>query len=187
METSLANKKVAVIVANGFAETQMTSPQRALIEAGAKVKVISPEQGLVNGWHETAWGHYFPVDEPIDSALGADFDMLLLPGGKRSIAKLAQTQHTARIVKSFFDAGKPVAAIGDGVGVLALAEKAEGRRVTAAEEVVENLKAGGATVVEDELVHDGNLLTARGADALDGFVDAMLTHFGGGADMQDAA
>ncbi len=187
-DQNLAGKKIAILVANGFAETQLTSPQRALIEAGAKVKVISPEQGLVNGWHDTAWGHYFPVDEQIDSVLGSDYDMLMLPGGKRSIAKLVQTEHTARIIKSIIDAGKPVAAIGDGVGLLAFSERASGRRVTGAEEVLESLEKAGAEIAADEaIVHDGDVLTARDAEALDEFVEAMLNLFAAPEKLQDAA
>ncbi len=186
-EGPLLGKTVAVLVANGFAETQFTAPQKALIAAGAQVKLISNEQGLVNGWHDTAWGHYFPVDAPIEDVLGADFDMLLLPGGYRSVDKLSQTQHTARIIKSIMDANKPVAAIGDGVALLAVAERAQGRRLTCAPEAVERLQEAGAKLAtEEELVVDGSVLTATGAEALEGFVDRVIEHFADQS-LQDAA
>jgi protease I len=74
MDQPLAGKTIAILVANGFEEIEMTEPQRALLKAGATVRLISPEQGLVNGWHGAAWGHYFPVDRGIAEVLGADFD-----------------------------------------------------------------------------------------------------------------
>src|SRR3546814_15118488 len=85
MDHPLAGKTVAILVANGFEELEMTEPQRALLGAGATLKLVSPEQGLVNGWHGKAWGHYFPIDTQISEALAADFDALLVPGGKRGI------------------------------------------------------------------------------------------------------
>src|SRR3546814_4592100 len=99
MDHPLAGKTVAILVANGFEELEMTEPQRALLGAGATLKLVSPEQGLVNGWHGKAWGHYFPIDTQISEALAADFDALLVPGGKRGIEKLAQNPHTKRLLK----------------------------------------------------------------------------------------
>ena len=130
MHKPLAGKNVAVLVASGFEEIQMTDAQKALLALGATVKLIGPES-LANGWHGDSWGHYFPVDAQISATLSADFDMLLVPGGTRSLVKLAQTPHTKRIVSGFVDDQKPVALIGEGVEVLVIADRAEG--VTVAE------------------------------------------------------
>ena len=172
----LAGKKVAILVANGFEELEMTEPQRALLKQGAALKIISPEQGLVNGWHGTAWGHYFPVDKQVGDVLAADFDLLLLPGGDRSVAKLAQNAHTKRIVGSFMDAGKGVAAIGTGVSLLGA--KAKARAITSAPAAAEALKAEGALWSEEEpVVTDRHLVTAQGQDHLPAFIEAMIRVF----------
>lgn len=173
----LAGKKVAILVANGFEELEMTEPQRALLKLGASLKIISPEQGLVNGWHGTAWGHYFPVDKQVGDVLAADFDLLLLPGGDRSVAKLANNPHTRRILGSFMDAGKGVAAIGTGVSLLATAEKAKARTLTSAAASAEALKAQGASWTDEPVVIDRFLVTAQGQDHLEAFVDAVCRTF----------
>lgn len=118
MSKSLPGQKIAILVANGFEQTDFTETQRALIAAGAAVKVISPDQGLVNGWEGQGWGHHFPVDQVLSTALGADFDMLVVPGGARSLEKLKTTAHTRRFFNSFINAGKPVAVFGDVVALL---------------------------------------------------------------------
>src|SRR6202790_2617313 len=100
MHKPLAGKNIAVLVASGFEEIQMTEPQKALLALGATVRLVGPES-LANGWHGAAWGHYFPVDAQISSMLSADYDMLLVPGGTRSLVKLAQNPHTRRIVSAF--------------------------------------------------------------------------------------
>lgn len=187
MDQPLAGKTIAILVANGFEEIEMTEPQRALLKAGATVRVISPEQGLVNGWHGAAWGHYFPVDRGIAEVLGADFDMLVLPGGSRSITKLAQNPHTKRILAGFMDGGKPVAAIGDGVGLLAQVQKAKGRILAAPEGARDALVEAGATIAEEPVATDKVLVTAQGQDAVGAFVETLLRVFAEAAQVKKAA
>ncbi|MEA1649905.1 DJ-1/PfpI family protein [Nitrospirillum sp. BR 11164] len=177
----LAGKAVAILIANGFEEVEMTEAQRALLRAGAAPKIISPEQGLVNGWHGTSWGHYFPTDKQIGEVLAADFDLLVLPGGERSVAKLAANPHTRRIIGSFMDAGKGVAAINHGVQLLAVAQRLKGRTVTGNEAIRETVEAAGATWVAEEgqnMNIDRQLLTARGPEeVVPEFIETMLRVF----------
>lgn len=187
MDHPLAGKAIAILISNGFEEVEMSEAQRALLKLGATLHVISTEQGLVNGWHGKAWGHYFPVDKQIGEVLAADYDMLVLPGGERSIAKLKQTAHTRRIVGSFMDGGKPVAAIDDGVELIAFAERLKGRTVTGKDASREAVEAAGGVWNEDELVEDRVLLTARGPEQIEAFVQAMTRVFIEASGLRDAA
>jgi protease I len=173
----LAGKTIAILVSNGFEEVQMTEPQRALLAAGAALKIVSTEQGLVNGWHEKAWGHYFAVDVPLSNALAADFDAVLIPGGERGVAKLAANPHTKRILRGFADAGKPIAALGVAPQLLALSERIQGRTVVANDSVRETLEAACAKLVDDTVVVDGNLITARDDLDMPAFKGSIVEHF----------
>lgn len=186
-EQMLAGKNIAILVANGFEEVEMTEPQRALLKAGAKPKVISPEQGLVNGWHGAAWGHYFPTDRHVGEVLAADFDLLVLPGGDRSVAKLAGNPHTRRIIGSFVDAGKGIAAFGKGVELLSLVERIKGRTVTGAESARPALEAAGAVWSDEAMVQDRFLLTAQSNEDMAELVDAMLRNFVAAVEQRKAA
>ncbi len=187
MEKVLVGWTVAIIMASGFEETEMTEAQRALLKAGATVKTISPDQGLANGWHGKGWGHFFPIDLQIGEVLGADFDALVLPGGERSVGKLALNPHTKRIVGHFLDAGKPIAAIDQGVSLLPLARKLGGRALAAPESAREAIEAAGGQRQEEPVVLDGALLTARDVEALPEFVDQLLKLFAEGQQMRKAA
>ena len=160
----LADKNIAILVANGFDENQTTEIQRALTKIQAYAKIISPESGLVNGWQGEAWGHHFHVDAPISEALGSDYDILILPGGERSAAKLRQNLHTRRIVNHFLDANKPIVAVGAGVALLALGGKLAGRTVAAPDNARAELEGAGASVSENDQEADGNLLTLKDAE-----------------------
>ncbi len=186
MTSTVTGKNVAILIANGFDETQMTEIQRALTKAKANVKTIAPEHGVVNGWQGAGWGHYFPVDAQINEALGSDFDMLVLPGGERGIAKLKANLHTRRIVGHFLEAEKPVAAIGAGIGLLALSNKIAQRNLAAPDALHEELAAAGASLSEDEMTIDGFLLTATGED-IAAWVEASLSFFSEVDAVQEAA
>ncbi len=183
----LAGRAVAIMVAGGFEEIEMTEPQRALLKAGATLKIISPDQGVVNGWHEKGWGHFFPVDRHINSVLGSDFDMLVLPGGERSVLKLQDNPHTKRIVGHFLEAGKPIAAIGQGVSLLTTSGKLKNRRISGAASAQDRVEAAGGVWDESGLVTDGVMITTVGGEDLSAFVAEMLRVFGTASEIQEAA
>jgi protease I len=176
MTLKLADKNIAILAANGFDEKHITAIQRALTKAKIAHKIIAPEQGLVNGWQDNSWGHYFTVDTPINTALGSDFDALVLIGGERGAAKLKTNLHTRRIVNHFLEAQKPVAAVGAGVSLLALSPKSADLEVAAPTEFHGELKAAGMTISSEEQIADGTVLTATGA-RIDAWVEAALALF----------
>jgi len=118
MNQSVSGKKVLVLVASGVDESVMVTIQRDLGKAGAQVKAIGAEAGLVNSWNGNGFGLYFPIDVPINQALGADYDVLVVPSGSRSVQKLANTPHSERIISSFVAAQKPMCFIGDAAVLL---------------------------------------------------------------------
>ncbi len=118
MAQLLTGKKVLILVSSGVEEAAMSTIQRELLKEGAVIKTVGTEPGLVNSWNNNAWGLYFPVDIQINQALGADFDLLVIPGGSRSIAKLAANPHAERIVGSFVAARKPACVMDEAVQLL---------------------------------------------------------------------
>ncbi len=173
MTANFAGKMVAILAANGFDENQMTEIQRALTSVKAKFKTVAPENGVVNGWQKDHWGHYFPVDSNISETLGSDYDMLVIPGGERAMAKLKANLHTRRIINHFLDAGKPIAAISAGVSLLALSPKMAGVTVAATEDLHEELIAAGALISEDDYEICGSILTSDGSDSAVWVAEAM--------------
>ncbi|HET6765276.1 MAG TPA: DJ-1/PfpI family protein, partial [Longimicrobiaceae bacterium] len=111
MDGKLSGKKVAILVADGFEQVEMTDPRKALQEAGADTQIVSPADGKVKGWQHTDWGDEFPVDVPLASARADDYDALLLPGGVMNPDHLRIDPQAVQFVKDFFAAKKPVAAI----------------------------------------------------------------------------
>src|SRR5688572_1354452 len=154
MERSLAGKKVAILVADGFEQVELTEPRRALEGAGAQTSIVSPAKGEVQGWHHFDKADRFPVDVPLDAA-GADaFDALLLPGGVANPDQLRMMPEAVAFVRAFFDAGKPVAAICHGLWPLVDARVLGGRTVTSWPSLRSDLVNAGATWVDQQVVTD---------------------------------
>lgn len=155
---------IVLLVANGFDENHMTEIQRTLVKSKIGFTVVAPEQGLVNGWQDNAWGHYFPVDSQIGSIMGSDFDALILIGGERGVEKLKANLHTRRLVNHFLDAEKPIAAIGAGVSLLLLSPKSSNKTVSAQPEMAQSIQDAGLIFSDEPQFVDGNLLTSNGTD-----------------------
>src|SRR3984893_19095860 len=108
---NLKGLKVAILVENGFEQVELVEPRKALDQAGAETQIVSPKNDRVRGWKFTEWGDELPVDVSLDKTRPENFDALLLPGGVINPDKLRMEPKAVEFVKSFFDAGKPVAAI----------------------------------------------------------------------------
>lgn len=173
MTMKLANPSIAILVANGFDEGHITAVQRSMTSAELPYKMIASEQGLVNGWQDNAWGHYFTVDTAISTAMGSDYDCLILVGGALGVNKLKDNPHTRRIVNHFLEAGKPVAAIGEGVELLTLSPKSAGIEVAACEAITDAVNEADMEIVEESQSVDGSVLTSNGSD-VDAWVKSSL-------------
>jgi protease I len=180
MNANLEGKKVAILVADGFEQVELTEPQAALKKAGANSRIVSPAQGKVKGWNKTDWGDEFQVDTPLEAANPEDFDALLLPGGVMNPDTLRRHPKAQQFVKAFFDAGKPVAAICHGPWTLIDAQVVKGRKLTSYESIQTDLKNAGAEWVDQEVVVDNGLVTSRKPDDLPAFNRKMVEEFAEG-------
>ena len=117
-DETLKGLTVAILVTDGFEQVELIEPRKALDQAGAETRVVSPKAGRVRGWKFTDWGDEVRVDAPLDQAKPEDFDALLLPGGVMNPDSLRMAPKDVAFAKAFFDAGKPVAAICHGLGPL---------------------------------------------------------------------
>ena len=161
----LNGMKAAILVANGFNETEMTMFQRGMMEAGAYPKIISVESSLANGWQGSSWGHYFAVDCQLADALSADYDLLIVPGGQRSLDKLKLTAHTRRFIGGFLAAMKPMMLVGDAGLLLAYTGQASGLMMTSTPEAKAALTEAGAVWSDNSPTIHRALVSGVAADA----------------------
>ena len=174
MAEHLDGKRVALLVADGFEQIELTEPKRALGEAGATALIVSPADGRVRGWQHTDWGDRFDVDQSLEYAGEGEYDALVLPGGVMNPDQLRRNERALGFVKAFIDHGKPVAAICHGGWTLIDAGVVEGRRMTSYPSIQTDLKNAGAEWVDEEVVVDNGLITSRNPNDLPAFNTKLI-------------
>jgi protease I len=174
MKKSLKGKRVAVLVTDGFEESEFIKPVEALKEVEAEVVVISPKSGIVKSWTKGNWGKDFPVDRSIEQADSRDYDALVLPGGVMTPDKLRMNEEVVNFVTGFFDDGKPIAAICHGPWTLIETGELKGRKVTSYPSLKTDLMNAGANWVDEEVVVNNGLVTSRKPDDLPAFCEKMI-------------
>jgi protease I len=177
VEKQLEQRRVAILVAEGFEQVEMTEPRKALEAAGAETILVSPERDKVQAFQHHDRGDSFDVQLPLDNALAEDFDALLLPGGALNPDTLRTLPGAVEFVKDFFEQDKPVAAICHAPWTLIEANVVEGRTMTSWPSLRTDLRNAGANWVDREVVEDGNLVTSRKPDDIPAFNEKMLALF----------
>ncbi len=174
MSAELTGKKVAILVADGFEESELSEPKKAFEKVGAKTFIVSPKDGEVKGWSGADWGNKFTVDIPLTKASPEDFDALLLPGGVKNPDTLRIDQDAITFIKGFVDSGKPIAAICHGPWTLIEADGVRGRKMTSWPSIRTDLENAGAEWVDEEVIVDNGLVTSRKPDDIPAFVKKAI-------------
>jgi protease I len=165
---------VAILATDGFEQSELSEPRKALDAAGATTTVVSPKSGKVRGWNHKEWGQEVQVDQLLDQASPQNYDALVLPGGVMNPDSLRMQPKAVAFVKAFFDAGKPVAAICHGPWTIVESGAAKGLRMTSWPSLKTDIANAGAQWVDAEVVVDDNLVTSRKPDDLPAFNREIL-------------
>ena len=180
MSNKLDGVKVAILATDGFEQSELFEPKKALEEAGAEVSIVSLKSGEIKGWNDTDWGKTIEVDLTLAEANADDFDALQLPGGVMNPDKLRMDEKAVAFIKAFFDAGKPVGAICHAPWTLIEAGVVRGKTVTSWASLRTDLENAGAKWVDQEVVVDNGLITSRKPDDSPAFNEKIIEEFAAG-------
>ena len=178
--------KVAILASEGFEESELLEPRKALDQAGAKTSVVSPAQEEVQGWRHFDKGQKVRVDVPLEQADAADFDALMLPGGVANPDQLRVMPKAVEFVRGFFDAGKPIAAICHAPWTLIEVGAVKGRTMTSWPSLKTDLINAGATWVDREVVADNGVVTSRKPADIPAFNAKIIEEFAEGVHARGA-
>lgn len=151
--------KIAAMMANGFEEVEALAVIDILRRESIEIDMVSvadTEDNLVEGAHKIS----VKADKKLTDIDINDYDAIFLPGGMPGTINLENCNELAQAIKDFDENGKMLVAICaapkvfGGLGIL------EGKKATCFPSFEEELK--GATVVDEKVVVDGNIITSRG-------------------------
>ena len=169
--------RVAVMVMDGFEESELTEPVLALKEAGAKVDIISAKHGEVQGFRHHDKGLRVGVDRTFDEIAPEEYDAIMLPGGALNADTTRMEPKVREMIRTFNEAGKPIAAICHAPWELISAGVLRGRRLTSYYTIQDDIRNAGGEWVNQECVVDDNLVTSRQPSDLPTFNREMLALF----------
>lgn len=178
--TSLQGKRVAILSAEGFEQSELLEPKKALEAAGAQVDVVSPQEGQIRAWNKSNWGESVKVDVALQEAQASEYDALLLPGGVINPDKLRTNIKAVEFVRAFVDARKPIGAICHGPQTLIETGAVQGRRMTSWPSLKTDLTNAGAQWVDEEVVTDNGLVTSRKPEDIPAFNRKIIEEFAEG-------
>ncbi len=165
--TYIMSKKIAVVLDNLFEDVEYTSPVEALKSEGHEITVIGKETGTVKGKSEDT---EVQVDKAISDVKPEDFDALLIPGGfSPDMLRGDEQGRFGEFTKHFVQDEKPVFAICHGPQLLIDTDLLKGKKLTSFLSVRKDLENAGATVVDEPVVVDSNIVTSRTPDDLEDF------------------
>ena len=167
-------KRVLILATDGFEQSELLEPRRALEQAGIETVVASPRTGSIKGWNKNNWGESVQVDAALNEIVVDEFDALMLPGGQMNPDSLRLEDEAICLIEEFDEAEKPIAAICHGPSLLVEADIVDGRAVTAWPSIRTDLENAGAQVFDEEVVIDGNLITSRMPEDVDAFTQALI-------------
>lgn len=157
----LHDRKIAILAADGFDESQLFSPKKALEDAGAEVVIVSLKEGEIKSWNQDHWGRSIAVDATVNDSSSEEFDALVIPGGVMNPDTLRQNKNAVNFVKDFINEGKTVASICHGTQVLIETGLTKGRTLTTWPSLKRDLINSGATWKDDEVVVYKGIISSR--------------------------
>lgn len=169
----LSGKRVAVLATDGFEQSELDVPVKALQMCGAHVDIVAPNEGSICGWREENWGEKRQVDKAVTEVSADEYDSLVLPGGVLNSDKLRTLPEAVEFTREFFEQKKPVAAICHGGQLLIEADLVEGRALTSHPSIRVDLENAGAFWEDSSVVVDEGLTTSRSPDDLPDFCEKV--------------
>jgi protease I len=175
--SQLRGKRVAVIATDGFEESELAEPVKALREAGATVEIISEKREAIQGFKHHDKAGKVSVDVTLDEASPQVYDALHLPGGALNADAMRTNSKAQQFIRAMHADHKPMSAICHAPWLLVSAGLVKGRTLTSWPTIADDIRNAGGEWVDREVVVDGSLVTSRGPKDLPAFNREMVQLF----------
>lgn len=179
----LTGKTVAFLLTDGFEDSELTEPWKAVTEHEGEAVLVAPKGGEVMGEK----GHTQTVDRQVADVVADQFDALVLPGGVVNADHLRMDADAVEFAKTFFEQHKPVGVICHGAWILIEAGVVDGRTITSYPSLKTDLTNAGAHWVDQEVVVDAGLVSSRNPDDLPAFCEKVVEEIAEGKHAEQTA
>lgn len=163
--------KIGVLIGSKFEDVEYIKPAQAFKNAGHELTHIGFKEGqIVEGKEEKT---KVRIDKSAIDAETDEYDAIFIPGGC-SPDKLRENEKIVKFTKEFVESGKPVFAICHAPQLLITAKVIEGRDVAGWKSIIVDIRNAGGNYINKEVVEDGNIISSRGPDDIQAFINSSL-------------
>ena len=188
----MAGKKILMICGDYCEDYETMVPFQALLAVGHTVHAVCPDKKagdqIKTAIHDFEGaqtysekpGHNFTLNATFADVKVADYDALVIPGG-RGPEYLRGYENVRAAVRHFFDTNKPVAAVCHGAQLLAGAGVLKGRTCSAYPACRAEVELAGGTYADipvDQAHTEGNLVSAPAWPAHPAWIAQFLALLG---------
>ena len=184
---TISGKKVAILAANGFEQSELETPRDRLKAAGATVDIISLKAGEIKGWDMKDWGRSVKVDKTLDEVSSSDYDAIVLPGGQINPDLLRVEPKALAFIKEIFAQKKIVAAVCHAPWLLIETGIAKGLKMTSYKSIKTDVVNAGAKWEDSEVLVDKGVITSRNPGDLEAFSAKIIEEIQEGRHTQRSA
>jgi protease I len=167
----LEGKRIAILIEDGFEDSELTEPLRSMKAAGARVIIVGTDSG--QNYQSKSGKRTITAEMAADRVKAADFDAIIIPGGYAP-DRMRMNQPMIELIRKAYADGKVIAAICHGPQLLISADIVKGHRMTSWPSIAVDLRNAGADWVDEPMVQDGNIITSRKPADLPMFDKAII-------------
>lgn len=182
MEKGKIGLTAAILIANGFTDSEVLSLTNKLNSMGIELTVLSPEEKLIksaslmNSELESGIesGLLIDVDINIESINNIDFDMLIIPGGAFHIYKLITNAHVLKLVRQFAETHRILCTSSHAIELLLETGSTRGKYLTSPVRYKAAIMNSGGQWLNENVVEDSNLITGKNSGQVSAFSEKIV-------------
>jgi len=156
-------KKALIMTWEKYQDHEVIYPYYRVQESGYEVDIMSNKVGMIYGilgtYNECTKSVFDLDNEELFNKYLEEYDLLIIPGGVKSLEKLRQEQSALRFIREWDAAGKTIGSICHGGQMLISADIIHGRDVSGYYSIKDDLINAGGNFVDAESVVSDNLIS----------------------------
>jgi protease I len=174
--------KALIITWSGFQDQEVVYPYYRLLGAGFETTIVGDRKDS-NGRFFGILGVNMPCHVLIEdfkkniSKYQSEYDLLVLPGGVKSLEKLRQENEILKFIHTWDEERKIISSTCHGAQLLISAKVVKGRNISGYYSLKDDIENAGANYSKEPVVVDQNIISSPHYDFMGAWMETTIAEF----------